>query len=129
MNTNSQTINFHQTLHLLVIIERQKRLDTLSNLILYIIKQYQRNDEHHSLSCMRAMCDHQLSQLDRKRRYPLDLHKIHPWQTPIEKRLCSFKNFSRFISNILSVELMLQVDCNTWRHTLHLFYRDIAKYF
>ena len=51
----------YQVFHLLVFIERQKRLDTLSNLILYLIKQYRRNGEHHSLSCMKAMCDHRLS--------------------------------------------------------------------
>ena len=70
MNTSSQTINFHQTLHLLVIIERQKRLYTLSNLILYLIKQYQRNDEHRSLSRMRAIGKYQLSRLDREKRHP-----------------------------------------------------------
>ncbi|RGM49501.1 hypothetical protein DXC09_09255 [Streptococcus vestibularis] len=41
--------------HLLVSIERQNRLDTLPNLIIYLIKQYQLNDVKLSLSCMRAM--------------------------------------------------------------------------
>ena len=36
----------YQVFHLLVFIERQRRLDTLSNLILYLIKQYQLNDVH-----------------------------------------------------------------------------------
>ena len=45
----------------------------------------------------------------------------------MEKRCCSCKNFSRFISIILSIELMLQVDCNTRWQILQVLYRILLN--
>ena len=45
----------------------------------------------------------------------------------MEKRCCSCKNFSRFISIILFIELMLQIDCNTKRQMLQVFYKMLLN--